>query len=130
MNNGFNEDNSCCYFHPREVVIGICPLCLNERLLILASSQGRRSYSSASRGSSTSSTSYHNKAHHHQNKKPPINFHKIFDFTSFLHRLEFRPWKSDISEDDHDVSTSQEGIIFFFFLKENTLKIFWGFFIF
>ncbi|KAL5558400.1 hypothetical protein UlMin_034611 [Ulmus minor] len=98
--NACRDENSYCYFHPREVVIGVCPLCLNERLLVLASSQGRRS---SGRGSSTSYGAGQSSMH----KKPHISFPKIFDFSSFLHRLEFRqPWKSDFS--DNDASTSQE----------------------
>lgn len=39
-----NVDNTCClcYFHPKEVVVGVCALCLNERLLILASKQEKK----------------------------------------------------------------------------------------
>ncbi|XP_062098196.1 uncharacterized protein LOC133804063 [Humulus lupulus] len=119
-----NEESSYCYFHPREVVVGICPLCLNERLLILAANQGRRrSYSSARGSSSSSTTSYqNNKRPHHQNKKttaPNIHFPKIFDFTSLLHRLEFRPWKSDFYQDDPDVSTSQEDSFISIKFEEN-----------
>ncbi|KAL0369256.1 UNVERIFIED_CONTAM: hypothetical protein Scaly_1144500 [Sesamum calycinum] len=32
-----DERRSWCYFHPSQLLIGICPLCLNERLLVLAS---------------------------------------------------------------------------------------------
>ncbi|WOL18781.1 hypothetical protein Cni_G27578 [Canna indica] len=35
-------DHSTCYFHPKEVVVGICALCLKERLLFLASKQAHR----------------------------------------------------------------------------------------
>ncbi|EXC10213.1 hypothetical protein L484_004391 [Morus notabilis] len=116
MNNGCNEENNCCYFHPREVVVGVCPFCLNERLLMLASShQGRRrsSSSSSSRCKTTTYKAHQNDNIHHINnvKKPPINFQKIFDFSSLLHRLEFRPWKPEnfsYGDHDHDVSTSQE----------------------
>lgn len=38
------NDNTCClcYFHPKEVVVGVCALCLNERLLILASKKEKK----------------------------------------------------------------------------------------
>ncbi|MCE3051360.1 hypothetical protein HAX54_049600 [Datura stramonium] len=38
------NDNSCClcYFHPKEVVVGVCALCLNERLLVLACKQEKK----------------------------------------------------------------------------------------
>ncbi|XWS21621.1 hypothetical protein CRYUN_Cryun30bG0070100 [Craigia yunnanensis] len=97
--NGYREDNSCCYFHPKEVVVGVCHLCLSERLLILASKQGQRS-SSSSRGS-------HRIIQGISQKKPPINLPKIFALGSLLNRLEFKHWKSENS-DDHDASTSQE----------------------
>lgn len=37
MNECRDERRWCC-FHPKEMVVGICALCLNERLLILAAS--------------------------------------------------------------------------------------------
>ncbi|XVF64575.1 hypothetical protein PTKIN_Ptkin09bG0179700 [Pterospermum kingtungense] len=99
MNNGYREeDNSGCYFHPKEVVVGICALCLNERLLILASKQGQRS--------SSSGRSSHRLIQ--AQKKPPIvNLPKIFALGSLLNRLELKHSKSQDSE-DHDASTSQE----------------------
>ncbi|XP_072992944.1 uncharacterized protein [Typha latifolia] len=39
--NANGGDNTSCYFHPNEVVVGVCALCLKERLLILASKQGQ-----------------------------------------------------------------------------------------
>lgn len=33
------RDERRCYFHPREMVVGVCALCLNERLLVVASKQ-------------------------------------------------------------------------------------------
>ncbi|CAK7346980.1 unnamed protein product [Dovyalis caffra] len=96
MNAYGSEDNSYCYFHPKEVVVGVCPLCLNQRLLILAAKQGNLSSARAT---------HRNEGTPH--KKPPINLPKIFAFGSLLNRLEFRHWKSDNS--DHDAaSTSQE----------------------
>lgn len=100
--NGYREENSFCYFHPKQALVGVCPFCLNERLLILAAKPGRASTRRAQ-------SSVH--------KKPPITLPKIFALGSFLsRRLEFRHWKSDNSDDlhdhdhDHDASTSQEGI--------------------
>ncbi|KAK9271179.1 hypothetical protein L1049_026768 [Liquidambar formosana] len=88
--NECREDKPCCYFHPQEVVVGVCPLCLNERLLILASKQGHyRTHQSVT------------------HRKPPLSFPKIFALPSFLHRLEFRHSKSDDFDHD-DASTSQE----------------------
>lgn len=101
--NGYREENTLiCYFHPKQLVIGVCPLCLNERLLILATKQGHLS-SAAARSSSRRAQSSSK-----QYRKPHITFPKIFAFGgSILSRLEFRHWKSEHS--DHDASTSQEG---------------------
>ena len=128
MKNGCNElGNSYCYIHPRDVVVGVCPLCLNERLLILAasSSQGRCRSSSRFNNSSAFHKPHHqndnylknhknNNNNNNKNKPHALGFHKIFDFGSLLHRLEFRPSKPDFSADDdvHDVSTSQEGMYY------------------
>lgn len=97
--NAHREENSCCYFHPKEVVIGVCPLCLNERLLILAAKQGHLPSARGTRRSTQDAT----------NRKPPINLPKIFALGSFLNRLEFRHSKSD--KCDLDASTSQEGML-------------------
>ncbi|KAI9113207.1 hypothetical protein K1719_015732 [Acacia pycnantha] len=37
--NGYRYEKSCCYFHPKHEVVGVCPLCLNERLLVRPDSQ-------------------------------------------------------------------------------------------
>ncbi|XP_042479078.1 uncharacterized protein LOC122060017 [Macadamia integrifolia] len=89
--NEYAEDNSFCYFHPKEVVVGVCAICLKERLLILAAKQGLKA--------TKKTRSVHT-------KKPSITLPRIFDLGSILHRLEFRHRKSDLS--DHDTSTSQE----------------------
>ncbi|KAK8594064.1 hypothetical protein V6N13_125874 [Hibiscus sabdariffa] len=96
--NGFREDNSSCFSHPKEVVIGVCSLCLNERLLILASKQAQRS-SPSTRGS-------HRFIQGVSLKKSPINLPKmkIFALGSLLNRLEFKHCKSQHS----DAPTSQE----------------------
>ena len=100
MNAYRSEDNSYCYFHPKEVVVGVCPLCLSERLLILAAKQGNLSSGRAARRNEGTT-----------HKKPPINLPKIFALGSLLNRLEFRNRKSNNSDHDAD-PTSQEGIIF------------------
>ncbi|KAJ9167089.1 hypothetical protein P3X46_021765 [Hevea brasiliensis] len=94
--NGYREDNSCCYFHPKEVVTGVCPLCLNERLLILAAKQGQLPSSRPNQAFTTPT------------RKPSISLPKIFALGSLLNRLEFRHWKSDNNSDKSDASTSPE----------------------
>ncbi|KAJ6997869.1 hypothetical protein D5086_011070 [Populus alba] len=96
MNAYRSEDNSYCYFHPKEVVVGVCPLCLSERLLLLAAKQGNLSSARAARRNEGTT-----------HKKPPINLPKIFALGSLLNRLELRNRKSNNS--DHDAEpTSQE----------------------
>ncbi|KAF8404092.1 hypothetical protein HHK36_008972 [Tetracentron sinense] len=106
--NRCEEENSCCYLHPKEVIVGVCAFCLNERLLILASKQGH--HPSAK---DNSRSRIHNVLH----KKPPITLPKFFAFGSFLHRLEFRHRKTDDS--DGDASTSQEDSFISIKFEEN-----------
>lgn len=104
MNNGYGEDsNSCCYFHPKEVVVGVCPLCLNERLVVLASKQERTR--------NHRSKVFSDKKQQQSSAATSINLPKIFAFGSLLNRFEFRHWKSDVS-DEHDACSSQEGMLF------------------
>ncbi|EOA37107.1 hypothetical protein CARUB_v10010313mg [Capsella rubella] len=85
----YKDDSSpYCYFHPKEEYVGVCPLCLNERLLVLASKQ---------RSSRTK----------HSSSSPIISLPKIFALSSLLSRLDLRHRKFHPSS-DLDVSTSQE----------------------
>ncbi|XP_010521254.1 PREDICTED: uncharacterized protein LOC104800196 [Tarenaya hassleriana] len=99
--NTYREENSAhCYFHPKEVYVGVCPLCLNERLLVLASKQSKHSPASSS-SSSPSSARGNNLNLRRRNL---ITLPKIFAFGSFLNR---RHRKFNLSG-DLDTSTSQE----------------------
>ncbi|OAY58263.1 uncharacterized protein LOC110607561 [Manihot esculenta] len=91
--NGHRDENSCCYFHPKQVLVGVCPLCLNERLLVLAAKQGQLPSTLRPQSFTTHA------------RKPSISFPKIFAFDSLLNRLEFRHGKSSHKS---DASTSQE----------------------
>ncbi|PPS14705.1 hypothetical protein GOBAR_AA05874 [Gossypium barbadense] len=82
------KDSSCSYFHPKEGV-GVCPLCLNERLLILAS---------------TTSTATHRYVQPVSHIKSP-NF---FAFTSLLNRLQFKHSKSQTSYDPDDAASTPQ----------------------
>ncbi|XP_051124028.1 uncharacterized protein LOC127246608 [Andrographis paniculata] len=87
MNNCYYEcrdDRKGCHFHPREVVVGVCALCLNERLLVLASKQDQLH---------TTNTNY--------SVPPKRVLRKIFALTSLL-------IKQQKSEVYHSGSTSQE----------------------
>ncbi|KAI3464513.1 hypothetical protein Pfo_021176 [Paulownia fortunei] len=86
--NECRDDRRWCYFHPRELVVGVCALCLNERLLVLASKQ----------------------AHLHQTNTtysvtPKKVLPKIFALTSLFNRLDIRQQKSEVYDSS---STSQE----------------------
>lgn len=120
MNNihGYGEDsNSGCYFHPKEVFVGVCPFCLNEKLLVLAAKQGQHSSSSSARTSHHHNSS-NSKINVSDNKKLPIHLPKIFTLGTLLNRFEFRHWKSDVSDDHEGCSSSQEGnfVLFHFYM--------------
>ncbi|KAJ0257572.1 hypothetical protein HA466_0084180 [Hirschfeldia incana] len=86
----YKDDSSpYCYFHPKEEYVGVCPLCLNERLLVLASKQ---------RSSKTT----------HSSSSPIISLPKIFAFSSLLSRLDLRHHRKFNPPSDLDASTSQE----------------------
>ena len=94
----YKDDSSpYCYFHPKEEYVGVCPLCLNERLLVLASKQ------------SSSRTK-------HSSSSPIISLPKIFTLSSLLSRLDLRHHRKFHSSSDLDVSTSQEGTYNFIIL--------------
>ncbi|CAN0892416.1 hypothetical protein LINGRAHAP2_LOCUS17528 [Linum grandiflorum] len=91
------SDSPYCYFHPKEAVIGICPLCLHERLLILLAAtdkkQRRQNLSSSSSSSANCSSTPQHK------KKPSI----LFSLGSLLiNRLEFRHHHPKSYDDDDD----------------------------
>ncbi|KAM1022939.1 hypothetical protein ACFX13_044582 [Malus domestica] len=98
--NGYKEDTSFCYFHPKELVVGVCSLCLTERLLILASKKGHHHH--RHHVSSVGSGSAH-KNPNGMHKKAPISLPKIFAFSSLLNRQG----KPDDGP-DQEASTSQE----------------------
>ncbi|KAK1386879.1 putative serine/threonine-protein kinase [Heracleum sosnowskyi] len=105
MNNyGDRENKGGCYFHPTEVVIGVCHFCLHERLIVLASKQTHHSRRGKSR---TNVVRNHSFSH---DQKPPANvtsLPKIFAIGSLLNRFEFRHRKSD-DQDFSDASSSHE----------------------
>ncbi|XP_052190496.1 uncharacterized protein LOC127800105 [Diospyros lotus] len=85
MNDWRSEERGSCFLHPKEANTGVCPLCLNERLLVLAAKQEANKkqqlfsfqisqYSTLRKPSSSSSS---------------ISLPKIFSFGSLLNRFEF-----------------------------------------
>ncbi|XP_068660639.1 uncharacterized protein [Aristolochia californica] len=94
----YGEDNPCCYFHPEMVIVGVCAVCLKERLLILASKQGQTAPSSEDKV----------RTHRGLYRK---SLPKVFALSSFLHRLELRYRKSHVSDDDASTSSKEESFI-------------------
>ncbi|KAK4429650.1 hypothetical protein Salat_1265600 [Sesamum alatum] len=90
--NEHRDERTWCYFHPREVVIGVCALCLNERLIVLASKQ---------------------KSHLHQTNSltPKRLIPKIFALTSLLNRLDIKQQKSDSSSSSSTSCSQQDSFI-------------------
>ncbi|KAK7301364.1 hypothetical protein RJT34_12227 [Clitoria ternatea] len=81
------EENSRCYFHPNQIVVGVCPFCLNERLLIVAAKQAHHHH-------------HHPFASHKlqssMQKKHSGSIHKIFAFGSlFTHHLKSHNFYQD-----------------------------------
>ncbi|XP_021851677.2 uncharacterized protein [Spinacia oleracea] len=79
-----------CYFHPKEDVLGVCHLCLNERLLILSAKQG------LNKSKSTNKYDYYSNNNHNNKAKSYVNLPKIFAITSFFHHH-----KDDINRHRH-----------------------------
>ncbi|GER49186.1 hypothetical protein STAS_26415 [Striga asiatica] len=87
--NGEREDELVwCYFHPRELVIGICASCLKERLLVLAASKQK---------------------HYHQVHTSRRATPKIFALSGLINPLDVMQHKSvDHVCDESGSSTSHE----------------------
>ncbi|KAL1309896.1 hypothetical protein HN51_052628 [Arachis hypogaea] len=119
-NNGNSRDEKpCCYFHPKQLVIGVCPLCLNERLLIVAAKQGhhrhRHHHHHHHSSSSSSKASSHNRilqsssSSVHRKPASSSSIHKIFAFGSLFSRQDSHQhqWKTQINY-EYDASSSPE----------------------
>ncbi|XP_022886861.1 uncharacterized protein LOC111402754 [Olea europaea var. sylvestris] len=89
--NEYRDDKTGCYIHPKEVVIGVCALCLNQKLLVLASKQSKLKGSD-----SVYSGTY---------RKPSVSLSNLFALSSLLNRLDFGQHKS---QPYFSSSTSQE----------------------
>ncbi|CAO2834526.1 unnamed protein product [Amaranthus hypochondriacus] len=77
MNEGkYREYGGGCCFHPKEMVVGVCHLCLNERLLIISAKNG----SVKSNYSKRFNNSYNN----NKPKSPYLILPKIFSIASFF----------------------------------------------
>ncbi|KAI4375134.1 hypothetical protein MLD38_013040 [Melastoma candidum] len=124
------NDNPGCYFHPDEVVVGVCRLCLNEKLLVLAAKQKQGSgdggayhhlplydpstgsgyYGSQFQEPPADKNKKKNKKKQQQQQPtaPATTLPRIFDLGSFFNRLERRHWKPDADNVYHDDASSPE----------------------
>ncbi|ERN08615.1 hypothetical protein AMTRI_Chr11g98760 [Amborella trichopoda] len=84
----WGDEREQCSAHPRQVIVGVCPHCLKERLLVLASQQR---HSTLPKGAFRPQRILQRKAH---------TLHKVFALASFLHRPEFLQQKNDDSDED------------------------------
>ncbi|KAJ0969537.1 hypothetical protein J5N97_022414 [Dioscorea zingiberensis] len=80
--NDHGEESSICSVHPKEAIVGICAICLKERLLILASksNNSKKKYFGVFK------------------RKPNITLHKVLALGSFLEFWHRNPG-SDSGED-------------------------------
>ncbi|CAL9040113.1 unnamed protein product [Musa banksii] len=99
--NDFRESKQYCYFHPKQLVVGICAQCLRDRLLVLESKQahlprtkdGIRSFRVLKR-------------------KSIIALPKIFALGSFVHLLEpHHRENKDHSEDEGSIDSLEDSFI-------------------
>ena len=111
MNEGkYREYGGGCYFHPKEMVVGVCHLSLNERLLIISAK-----HSSVKSNYSKRFNNSYNKP-----KSPYLILPKIFSIASFFNTRDNHRRDSHHHLFDDAVttsSTSLEGILFLLFFS-------------
>ncbi|KAG6419793.1 hypothetical protein SASPL_116305 [Salvia splendens] len=90
MNQWQSDDRKWCFFHPTELVVGICALCLKERLLALASAKKNSLHKTLGLGSATKKS---------PSSSSSSSLNKIFALTALLNRLDIKDHKSSV--DDH-----------------------------
>ncbi|CAL9104215.1 unnamed protein product [Musa textilis] len=96
--NDRGEHKPCCYFHPMEAVVGICGLCLKEKLLVLASEQGHLPLSRRCFGV--------------PKRKPVITLPKVSVSGSFGHLLEsHRHANKDHSGGEGSIASFEDSFI-------------------
>ncbi|XP_008784203.2 uncharacterized protein LOC103703201 [Phoenix dactylifera] len=97
--NIYGEDLPRCYFHPKQVVVGICSLCLRERLLNLASKQGHKHPQAEDTRRSLV-----------LKRKLTICLPRFYAVSSILHRLKFRHQRTNDGFDECSIP-SQDSFI-------------------
>ncbi|XP_078172401.1 uncharacterized protein LOC144566280 [Carex rostrata] len=98
--NAHRDQNFGCYIHPQEIVIGVCALCLRERLLILASNQ-----------SELPSNKDKHSSFRAGRRKNSITLPKVFALGSFLTRLDSRRHQPDDYSDEVSIGSFEDSFI-------------------
>lgn len=104
------DQANSCYLHPDETFVGVCPLCLNERLIILASFSKQSLYCLHRRSFNFCSEEKSFPGHRYSYKN--ISLLKIFSLGSGIFRgqRESNDFPAPDRDFDDSVSTSsQEG---------------------
>ncbi|KAK1300434.1 hypothetical protein QJS10_CPB13g00646 [Acorus calamus] len=119
--NIYGEENpySCCY-HPKEIIIGICALCLKERLLILASKQSHFPSLSNISTKDTQTTPFgvvlqRKPSSSSTTTATTTTLPRVFSLgSSFLHRLDSRHHRrppEDVSDDEDTLPSQDDSFI-------------------
>ncbi|XP_020578224.1 uncharacterized protein LOC110023252 [Phalaenopsis equestris] len=95
--NPHGGETSFCYFHPKSSLVGVCALCLKERLLSLAAKQAH-----------VLLPQNPNKIMRQLRRKPSIALPKVFALGSFFHLFEARPQKPEEEDKEGSVASSLE----------------------
>lgn len=96
--NDHGEEKAYCDFHPMESVVGICALCLKERLLVLASEQRHHPLPRKT-----------NRSLRVLRRKRIIRLPKVLALGPFLNLLELRYQRTKDDSDDEGSIASHEG---------------------
>ncbi|VYS48275.1 unnamed protein product [Arabidopsis thaliana] len=97
------SSTSSCNIHPVDVIEGVCPLCLNERLLVVASLQRLRPPCPPSSYQTIPKTILQNSS-----RKKPIRLFSFFSFFELRHHKSDHQNTSIISPEDSFISINFE----------------------
>ncbi|KAL1192645.1 hypothetical protein V5N11_031697 [Cardamine amara subsp. amara] len=104
---GHNQSStSSCNIHPVEFIEGVCPLCLNQRLLVLAALQRLRPDPSPSASYQTIQEPKINLQN--SSRKKPIRLFSFFGFFELRHLKSHHKTTSIISPEDSFISIKFE----------------------
>ncbi|KAI4339716.1 hypothetical protein MLD38_024626 [Melastoma candidum] len=116
------NDSSRCYFHPDEVPVGVCPLCLHEKLVVLAAKRNRKGCRRRIPSYGPQGPSFpddEKRQGQRRQRDAAAAPHKILA----LRWLFFnRHWKSDSVTSYHDASSSPEDSFISIRFEDNGLS--------